>query len=345
MPEEPDEVFYDWGGVVSEPSEPKKNYDENCRMRADICYQQAISYGNKLINNENRFRKYLWFAILSVVVSVALMFIWILLDNNGQQVDLSVLTLPQADHVPAQVPAQGNVEALNPLGQGVSGLLSGLSNFLLFVSFVFGMFFLFAGAFNLYKHAQGQHNQISISSAVMKLVCGLVAFSIPSILGIFTGVEVENSAANIPVKPSYTKQIEAFKGNPTLETWKGIEPLFDIPVNKPYLNYIKSATSDAESVKAVVADARSGKLKLQDNDHYICQLEEKYDQQVKISACQTRQSLADWVNSLFFVMFSITGIAVILSFAQWQGIRRRAINYQSVLHDSCESKPYFIFVA
>ena len=314
-------------------------------IRADNCYQQAISYGNKLINNENRFRKYLWFAILSVVVSVALMFIWILLDNNRLQVDLSVLTLPQADHVPAQVPAQGNVEALkSSANEWIEPVLL-FGKTLSIAVFLSGLFFFFSGAFDLYKHAQGQHNQVSIFSAVMKLVGGVVAFSFPSILGIFTWVEVENSAANIPVKPSYTKQIEAFKGNPTLETWKGIEPLFDIPVNKPYLNYIKSATGDAESVKAVVAEVRSGKLKLQDDDHYICQLEEKYDQQIKISACQTHQSLADWINSLFFVMFSIAGISVILSFAQWQGIRRRAINYQSVLHDSDERKPCFIFVA
>ena len=178
-----------------------------------------------------------------------------------------------------------------------------------------------------------------------KLISGVMMFFMVQISGIFAGSELENSATNIQAKPSYTKQIEAFKDNPTLETWKGIEPLFDVPANKPYLNYIKSATGDAESVKAIVAEARSGKLKLQDNDRYICQLEEQYDRQVKISACQTHQSLADWINSLFFVMFSIAGIAVILSFAQWQGIRRRAIHYQSVLHDSCESKPYFIFVA
>lgn len=32
MPEEPDEVFYDWGKIVSEPSEPRKFYDESGKL-------------------------------------------------------------------------------------------------------------------------------------------------------------------------------------------------------------------------------------------------------------------------------------------------------------------------
>lgn len=315
-------------------------------IRADNCYQQANFYGNQLVDNENRFRKYLWLAIISVFVTATLMLIWSFLHNNGQQVDLSVLTLPQVNHVPEQVSAQSNTEALQSSANEFAELFLHFGKVLQAVVVLLGVSLLIAGVFDLYKHAQqGRHYQVSLFSIMSKLISGVMMFFMVQISGIFAGSELENSATNIQAKPSYTKQIEAFKDNPTLETWKGIEPLFDIPVNKPYLNYIKSATGDAESVKAVVAEVRSGKLKLQDDDHYICQLEEKYDQQIKISACQTHQSLADWINSLFFVMFSIAGIAVILSFAQWQGIRRRAINYQSVLHDSDERKPCFIFVA
>lgn len=315
-------------------------------IRADNCYQQANFYGNQLVDNENRFRKYLWLAIISVFVTATLMLIWSFSHNNGQQVDLSVLTLPQVNHVPEQVSAQSNTEALQSSANEFAELFLHFGKVLQAVVVLLGVSLLIAGVFDLYKHAQqGRHYQVSLFSIMSKLISGVMMFFMVQISGVFAGSELENSATNIQAKPSYTKQIEAFKDNPTLETWKGIEPLFDVPANKPYLNYIKSATGDAESVKAIVAEARSGKLKLQDDDRYICQLEEQYDRQVKISACQTRQSLADWINSLFFVMFSITGIAVILSFAQWQGIRRRAINYRSVLHDSDERKPCFIFVA
>lgn len=300
-------------------------------IRADNCYQQANFYGNQLVDNENRFRKYLWLAIISVFVTATLMLIWSFLHNNGQQVDLSVLTLPQVNHVPEQVSAQSNTEAFQSSANEFAELFLHFGKVLQAVVVLLGVSLLIAGVLDLYKHAQqGRHYQVSLFSIMSKLISGVMMFFMVQISGIFAGSELENSATNIQAKPSYTKQIEAFKDNPTLETWKGIEPLFDVPANKPYLNYIKSATGDAESVKAIVAEARSGKLKLQDNDRYICQLEEQYDRQVKISACQTRRSLADWINSLFFVMFSITGIAVILSFAQWQGIRRRAINYQDL---------------
>lgn len=321
MPEEPDEVFDDWGNFVSKSSKPKK------LIRADNCYQQANFYGNQLIDNENRFRKYLWFAILSVVVTVILMFIWSCLHNNGQQVDLSVLTLPRVE----QVSAQSNTEALQSSANEFAEVFLHFGKVLQAVVVLLGVSLLIAGVFDLYKHAQqGQHHQVSLFSIMSKLISGVMMFFMVQISGIFAGSELENSATNIQAKPSYTEQIEAFKDNPTLETWNGIEPLFDIPVNKPYLNYIKSATGDTQSVKAVVAEARSGKLKLQDNDHYICQLEEQYDRQVEISACKTYQDFTNWINCLFLVMSSLSGMAVILSFTQWQGIRRRAINYQNL---------------
>ena len=325
MPEEPDEVFYDLGNIVSESSKPKK------LIRADNCYHQANSYGNQLIENENRFRKYLWFAILSVVVTVILMFIWLCLHNNGQQVDLSVLTLPQADHMPEQVSVQSNTEALQSSANEFAEVFLHFGKVLQAVVVLLGVSLLIAGVFDLYKHAQqGRHHQVSLFSIMSKLISGAMIFFMVQISGIFAGSELENSATNIQAKPSYTEQIEAFKDNPTLETWNGIKPLFDIPVNKPYLNYIKSATGDVQSIKAVVAEARSDKLKLRDDDRYICQLEEQYDRQVKISACQTYQSVTNWMNHLFFLMFSLSGLAIILSFTQWQGIRRRAINYQNL---------------
>lgn len=300
-------------------------------IRADICYQQAISYGNKLINNENRFRKYLWLAIISVFVTATLMLIWSFLHNNGQQVDLSVLTLPQVNHVPEQVSAQSNTEALQSSANEFAELFLHFGKVLQAVVVLLGVSLLIAGVFDLYKHAQqGRHHQVSLFSIMSKLISGVMMFFMVQISGIFAGSELENSATNIQAKPSYTKQIEAFKDNPTLETWNGIEPLFDVPANKPYLNYIKSATGDAESVKAIVAEARSGKLKLQDDDRYICQLEEQYDRQVEISACKTYQDFTNWINCLFLVMSSLSGMAVILSFTQWQGIRRRAINYQNL---------------
>lgn len=325
MPEEPDEVFYDLGNIVSESSKPKK------LIRADNCYHQANSYGNQLIENENRFRKYLWFAILSVVVTVILMFIWLCLHNNGQQVDLSVLTLPQADHMPEQVSVQSNTEALQSSANEFAEVFLHFGKVLQAVVVLLGVSLLIAGVFDLYKHAQqGRHHQVSLFSIMSKLISGAMIFFMVQISGIFAGSELENSATNIHAKPSYTEQIEAFKDNPTLETWNGIKPLFDIPVNKPYLNYIKSATGDVQSIKAVVAEARSDKLKLRDDDRYICQLEEQYDRQVKISACQTYQSVTNWMNHLFFLMFSLSGLVIILSFTQWQGIRRRAINYQNL---------------
>lgn len=324
MPEEPDEVFYDLGNIVSESSKPKK------LIRADNCYQQANFYGNQLVDNENRFRKYLWLAIISVFVTATLMLIWSFL-HNGQQVDLSVLTLPQVNHVPEQVSAQSNTEALQSSANEFAELFLHFGKVLQAVVVLLGVSLLIAGVLDLYKHAQqGRHHQVSLFSIMSKLISGVMMFFMVQISGIFAGSELENSATNIQAKPSYTEQIEAFKDNPTLETWKGIKPLFDIPVNKPYLNYIKSATGDTQSVKAVVAEARSDKLKLRDDDRYICQLEEQYDQQVKISACQTYQSVTNWMNRLFFLMFSLSGMAIILSFTQWQGIRRRAINYQDL---------------
>lgn len=321
MPEEPDEVFDDWGNFVSKSSKPKE------LIRADNCYQQANFYGNQLIDNENRFRKCLWFAILSVVVTVILMFIWSCLHNNGQQVDLSVLTLPRVE----QVSAQSNTEALQSSANEFAEVFLHFGKVLQAVVVLLGVSLLIAGVFDLYKHAQqGRHHQVSLFSIMSKLISGVMMFFMVQISGIFAGSELENSVTNIQAKPSYTEQIEAFKDNPTLETWNGIKPLFDIPANKPYLNYIKSVTGDAQSVKAVVAEARSGKLKLQDNDHYICQLEEQYDRQVEISACKTYQDFTNWINCLFLVMSSLSGMAVILSFTQWQGIRRRAINYQNL---------------
>ncbi len=216
MPEEPDEVFYDLGNIVSESSKPKK------LIRADNCYHQANLYGNQLVDNENRFRKYLWLAILSVFVTAILIFIWSCLQNNGQQVDLSVLTLPQVNHVPEQVSVQSNTEALQSSANEFAEVFLHFGKVLQAVVVLLGVSLLIAGVFDLYKHAQqGRHHQVSLFSIMSKLISAVMMFFMVQISGIFAGSELENSATNIQAKPSYTEQIEAFKDNPTLETWNG----------------------------------------------------------------------------------------------------------------------------
>ena len=89
----------------------------------------------------------------------------------------------------------------------------------------------------------------------------------------------------------YPERLKAYDTIPSNENWEKIEPLFSIEVNKPYLDYIKSATGDKASINRAVQDFQSGKLHLRDNDRYICTLEQKADGISKHS-----QSCADYIE-------------------------------------------------
>lgn len=65
MPEEPDEVFYDWGKIVSEPSEPsepRKFYDESGKLvdgvflfcDSEKCCQNLIHMAYKSVKQNTR---------------------------------------------------------------------------------------------------------------------------------------------------------------------------------------------------------------------------------------------------------------------------------------------------
>ena len=109
----------------------------------------------------------------------------------------------------------------------------------------------------------------------------------------------------------YPERLKAYDTIPSNENWEKIEPLFSIEVNKPYLNYIKSATGDKASINRAVQDFQSGELHLRDNDRYICTLEQKADGISKHSqSCadyiewiENIELIAEWVGRIITALF------------------------------------------
>ena len=65
-------------------------------------------------------------------------------------------------------------------------------------------------------------------------------------------LEIEHAA-----QMDYSERLKVYQAIPSDKNWKTIEPLFSIKVNRPYLDYTKSATGDKESINRAVQDFQS----------------------------------------------------------------------------------------
>lgn len=119
-------------------------------------------------------------------------------------------------------------------------------------------------------------------------------------------LEIEHAA-----QIDYSERLKAYQTIPNNENWEKIKPLFSIEVNKPYLDYIKSATGDKASINRAVQDFQSGKLHLHNNDRYICALEQKADRISKrsescaeyIDFVENIELIVKWVGRIITALF------------------------------------------
>lgn len=116
-------------------------------------------------------------------------------------------------------------------------------------------------------------------------------------------LEIEHAA-----QMDYSEILKVYQAIPSDENWKTIEPLFSIKVNRPYLDYIKSATGDKKSINHAVQDFQSGKLHLPDNDRYICTLERKANVISKRS-----QSCAEYIDCVENILLIVIWVGRIIT--------------------------------
>lgn len=243
----------------------------------DILNQKCESAKNWVAKT---FTCFLGFAVLKLV--------GIIVIAGIQNVDMSVI------YVPVNLISNGVEQAQTVSHENVStAIIHG--------GFTFLKLFICAGiVFYLFKLGnvcvQFNDGRKKASELVPATVRFILAF------GLFFMIPMgENSALhfvnkyNLEIEHAthidYPERLKAYDTIPSNENWEKIEPLFSIEVNKPYLDYIKSATGDKASINRAVQDFQSGKLHLRDNDRYICTLEQKADGISKHS-----QSCADYIE-------------------------------------------------
>lgn len=126
------------------------------------------------------------------------------------------------------------------------------------------------------------------------------------------------------IQNDYSERLKAYQTIPNNENWEKIEPLFSIDANKPYLNYIKSATGDKESINRAVQDFQSGKLHLHNNDRYICALEQKAERISKRS--ESCAEYVDWIENIWLIVEwvgRIIALLLVFCLARYIGIYKR----------------------
>ena len=243
----------------------------------DILNQQ---YKNSKIWLAQTFNCFVCFAVLEII--------GIIVIDGIQTVDMSVI------YVPVELIPNG-VEQANTL------LYENVLTAIIHGGFTFLKLFVFSGIFvylfklvNIFiQFNDGRKPASGLIPAIVRFILAVsLFFMIP--MG-------ENSALYLlntynlkiehVIQNDYSERLKAYQTIPNNENWEKIEPLFSIDANKPYLNYIKSATGDKESINRAVQDFQSGKLHLHNNDRYICALEQKADGISKHS-----QSCADYIE-------------------------------------------------
>lgn len=270
MPEEPDEVFYDWGKIVSEPSEPsepRKFYDESGKLvdgvflfcDSEKMLSESHPYGVQvskakysLILKEKQIKLLFNFEVVIASLLIMLMLIW---EWNQSQVDISVLTFSEVPH--------RFVFMLYVLS-AVKVLLVTSA-----ICFVFHIF-------------KSVITGIASIGMVYYLSAILFCFCFPSIVEVMLNVSESHSINNYVNVASALKE---YQSNPTKANFAEIESLFNNKNNKQYLDYIKSATGDSESFKNVVTALRNNTLPKMNKLGYVCFLEKVYDGETKSDLC------------------------------------------------------------
>lgn len=267
MPEEPDEVFYDWGKIVSEPSESRKFYDESGKLvdgvflfyDSENMLSESHQYGaqvlkakRSLVLKEKQMRCLFNFGIVIVSLFIILMLIW---GWNQSRVDISVLTL------------------LNTPRHFVfvSYILSAVK-VLLVMSVICLVFHIFKSV----------RTGIASIGMVYYLAAILFCFCFPSMAEVMLNGSELHSINNYVNVASALKE---YQSNPTKANFAEIESLFNNKNNKQYLDYIKSATCDSESLKNVVTALRNNTLPKMNKLGYVCFLEKVYDGETKSDLC------------------------------------------------------------
>lgn len=267
MPEEPDEVFDDWGNFVSESSETRKFYDESGKLIDGVFllgnsenilseshpYDVQVSKARySLTLKEKQLKRLFNFSI--AIVSLFIMLI-LILGWNQSKVDISILTLSNTSHR------------------------------FVFMSYIFGVVkvLLVISVIGLVFHIfKSVRTGIASIGMVYYLAAILFCFCFPSMAKVMLNGSEHHSINNYVNVASALKE---YQSNPTKANFAEIESLFNNKNNKQYLDYIKSATGDSESLKNVVTALRNNTLPKMNKLGYVCFLEKVYDGETKSDLC------------------------------------------------------------
>lgn len=260
----------------------------------DILNQQ---YKNSRIWLTQTFNCFVCFAVLELV--------GIIVIDGIQTVDMSVI------YVPVNLMPNGVEQANILLYENVlTAIIRGGFTFLkLFVfSGIFVYLFKLVNIFIQFNDGR-QPASALIPTTVRFILAVSLFFMIPigesSALYLVNkyNLEMEHAA-----QMDYSERLKVYQAIPSDENWKTIEPLFSIKVNRPYLDYIKSATGDKKSINRAVQDFQSGKLHLPDNDRYICTLERKANGISKRS-----QSCAEYIDCVENILLIVIWVGRIIT--------------------------------
>ena len=276
----------------------------------DILNQQ---YKNSRIWLTQTFNCFVCFAVLELV--------GIIVIDGIQTVDMSVI------YVPVNLIPNGVEQANTLLYENVlTAIIRGGFTFLkLFVfSGIFVYLFKLVNIFIQFNDGR-QPASALIPTTVRFILAVSLFFMIP--MGEDSALYLLNTynlKIEHVIQNDYSERLKAYQTIPNNENWEKIEPLFSIDANKPYLNYIKSATGDKESINRAVQDFQSGKLHLHNNDRYICALEQKADRISKRS--ESCAEYVDWIENIWLIVEwvgRIIALLLVFCLARYIGIYKR----------------------
>ena len=276
----------------------------------DILNQQ---YKNSRIWLTQTFNCFVCFAVLELV--------GIIVIDGIQTVDMSVI------YVPVNLIPNGVEQANTLLYENVlTAIIRGGFTFLKLFVFSGIFFYLFKLANIFIQFNDGRQPASALIPTIVRFILAVsLFFMIP--MGKDSALYLLNTynlKIEHVIQNDYSERLKAYQTIPNNENWEKIEPLFSIDANKPYLNYIKSATGDKESINRAVQDFQSGKLHLHNNDRYICALEQKADRISKRS--ESCAEYVDWIENIWLIVAwvgRIIALLLVFCLARYIGIYKR----------------------
>lgn len=259
------------------------------------------------------FNFFVCFAVLEII--------GIIVIDGIQTVDMSVI------YVPVDLISNGVEQAKTISYENVStAIIHGGFTFLKLFVCAGIVVYLFKWGNVSVRFNDGRESASRLIPATVRLILAFSLFGMIPMGESFTlylvnkyNLEIEHVA-----QIDYFERLKAYQTIPNNENWEKIKPLFSIEVNKPYLDYIKSATGDKASINRAVQDFQSGKLHLHNNDRYICALEQKADRISKRS--ESCAEYVDWIENIWLIVEwvgRIIALLLVFCLARYIGIYKR----------------------